>query len=120
MIKGIGIDIIELSRILESIQKSNRLAGRILTEPEITAYDSLKSDRRKAEYLAGRFAAKEAFSKAAGSGIGKTSFKNIRVTTDENGAPKMRVDGYEDLHIFISITHSRDYAAAQVVLEEKT
>ncbi|ALX49148.1 holo-ACP synthase [Lentibacillus amyloliquefaciens] len=119
MIKGIGIDIIELSRIRKSIQKNNRLGERVLTAPEMTLYKSLTNDLRKTEYLAGRFAAKEAFSKAVGSGIGKISFKDIQIMPDANGAPKMNVGGYEHLHIFISITHSRDYAVAQVVLEEK-
>ncbi|HLR62943.1 MAG TPA: holo-ACP synthase [Lentibacillus sp.] len=118
MIKGIGIDLIELDRIQHSVQRNGRFAGRILTQSEKAFYDALKNNRRQIEYLAGRFAAKEAFSKAAGRGIGKLSFKNIEVTTDTYGAPVMDVAGYENWNIFISITHSRDYAVAQVVLED--
>ncbi|GGJ90836.1 holo-[acyl-carrier-protein] synthase [Lentibacillus kapialis] len=117
MIKGIGIDLIELDRIEHSVRRNGRFAGRILTQSEKAIYDALKNNRRQIEYLAGRFAAKEAFSKAAGQGIGKLSFKNIDVTTDTYGAPVMHVTGCENWNIFISITHSRDYAAAQVVIE---
>lgn len=120
MIKGIGIDIIELDRIQHSIQQNKRLAERILTDTEKRFFDTLTNNRRKVEYLAGRFAAKEAFSKAAGRGIGKLSFKNMEVTTDTYGAPVMSVAGYENWNILISITHSRDYAAAQVIIEETT
>ncbi|QKY71205.1 holo-ACP synthase [Lentibacillus sp. CBA3610] len=120
MIKGIGIDIIELNRIHDSIQRHDkRLADRILTHAEKACFETLTNERRRVEYLAGRFAAKEAFSKAAGSGIGKLSFKNMEIMSDTYGAPKMNVAGYEDRRIFISITHSKDYAVAQVVLEEK-
>src|SRR5699024_1710112 len=120
MIKGIGIDMIELDRIQHSIQQNKRLAEKILTDTEKNFFNTLTNDRRKVEYLAGRFAAKEAFSKAVGHGIGKLSFKNMEVTTDTYGAPVMNVVGYENENIFISITHSRDYAVAQFVIEETT
>ncbi|MFD1362006.1 holo-ACP synthase [Lentibacillus salinarum] len=119
MIKGIGIDVIELDRIHYSMQQHERFADRILTHKERTFFDTLTNERRKTEYLAGRFAAKEAFSKAVGHGIGKLSFKHMEVTTDTYGAPEMSAAGYEHERIFISISHSRDYAVAQVVIEEK-
>lgn len=119
MIMGIGIDIIELNRIHDSMKQNKRLADRILTQTEKIVFETLTNERRRVEYLAGRFAAKEAFAKAVGRGIGKLSFKNIDVMTDTYGAPKMNAVGYENWQIFISITHSKDYAVAQVVLEEK-
>lgn len=118
MIKGIGIDIIELDRITRSMEK-RRFADRILTIKEKNIFDQLPSKRRKIEYLAGRFAAKEAFAKACGKGIGKLSFQHMEVLPGENGAPQLQAAGYEQETIFISITHSRDYAVAQVVLEER-
>ncbi|MFD1851844.1 holo-ACP synthase [Oceanobacillus bengalensis] len=117
MIKGIGIDIIELERIEVSVRSSAKLAGRILTENEKKIYDNLKSESRKVEFLAGRFAAKEAIAKAFGTGIGKLSFKHMEVLPDTNGAPEAKVKNYEESRIFISITHSRDYAVAQAVIE---
>ena len=118
MIKGIGIDIIELERINDSIKKSDSLAGRVLTKKELERYHNLKSNRRRVEYLAGRFASKEACSKALGMGIGALSFQDIEVLNDEFGAPKIKVAGYEDYSIFLSISHSKAYAVAQVVIED--
>ncbi|MBM7599900.1 holo-[acyl-carrier protein] synthase [Virgibacillus halotolerans] len=119
MIKGIGIDIIELNRIKKSIEKNNRFANRILTQNETTVFNELPTERRKIEYLAGRFAAKEAFAKATGTGIGALSFQHIEIIAGENGAPVLKAKGYEKDSIFISITHSHDYAVAQVVIEVK-
>ena len=117
MIKGIGIDLIELDRIKASMEKQKRFVDRILTEKEMKVWNKLQNKHRKVEFLAGRFAAKEAFAKATGRGIGKLSFKHIEVLNDENGAPTLKANGYETASIFISITHSRDYAVAQVVIE---
>ena len=119
MIKGIGIDLIELDRIEKSLKKNDKLANRVLTMKEKKKFLQLKSSHRRAEFLAGRFAAKEAFAKAAGTGIGELSFQHIEVLSDENGAPSIKVKGYESVNIFISITHSREYAAAQIVIEDK-
>jgi holo-[acyl-carrier protein] synthase len=67
------------------------------------------------EFLAGRFAAKEAFSKAMGTGIGKDlSFLDIEIAVDPLGKP---VIVKPDVNAHLSISHSRDYAVAQVVIE---
>lgn len=115
MIKGIGIDIIEINRIARAVHKNTRFVRRILTEKEHVRYDKLPNERRKLEFLAGRFAAKEAFAKAMGTGIGKLSFQHIEILSDEHGAPKLVCTTYEG-NIFISISHSKEYAVAQVVL----
>lgn len=118
MIKGIGIDIIELTRIKKSMQKSARLVHRILTNRELEYFNKLTSESRKIEFLAGRFAAKEAFAKANGTGIGKLSFKDIHVLPNEKGKPELLVKGHESKNLFISISHSENYAVAQVIIEE--
>lgn len=117
MIKGIGIDIIELERIKRLVNKQPRFVRRILTEKERAIYSEL-NNKRKIEFIAGRFAAKEAFAKAAGVGIGKLSFQYIEVLPSDNGAPILTVKGYESANLFVSITHSREYAAAQVIIEQ--
>lgn len=119
MIKGIGIDLIELERIEKGMGRNGRLAERILTENEQKLFHTLGSDQRKVEYLASRFAAKEAFAKAAGCGIGKLSFQHIETKKDALGAPGIIAKGYENTNVFLSITHSNTYAAAQVVIEDK-
>ncbi|MGE7907977.1 holo-ACP synthase [Peribacillus sp. NPDC094092] len=115
MIKGIGVDITELARMETLINRQPRLKERILTESEILIFEKLNG-RRKVEYFAGRFAAKEAFSKANGTGIGKhLSFLDIEVISDDKGKPVISKPFSEGVHL--SISHSRDYAVAQVIIE---
>lgn len=115
MIKGIGVDITELDRMETLINRQPRLKDRILTESEILIFEKLNG-RRKVEYFAGRFAAKEAFSKANGTGIGKhLSFLDIEIISDDKGKPVILKPFSEGVHL--SISHSRDYAVAQVVIE---
>jgi holo-[acyl-carrier protein] synthase len=115
VIKGIGVDITELDRMETLINRQPRLKERILTEKEISIFEKLNG-KRKVEYFAGRFAAKEAFSKANGTGIGKhLSFLDIEITSDEKGKPVISKPFSEGVHL--SISHSRDYAVAQVVIE---
>lgn len=121
MIIGIGIDIVELARIGKQIEAGEGLAKRVLTEAELNQYRSL-TIHRKVEFLAGRFAAKEAVSKAFGTGIGKElSFKQIEVLQNELGAPIMKLDApllnIKDLRIHLSISHGKEQAIAQVILE---
>ncbi|PAL05793.1 holo-ACP synthase [Peribacillus simplex] len=115
MIKGIGVDITELDRMETLINRQPRLKERILTESEILIFEKLNG-RRKVEYFAGRFAAKEAFSKANGTGIGKhLSFLDIEIISDDKGKPVISKPFSEGVHL--SISHSREYAVAQVVIE---
>ena len=62
------------------------LLKRVLTAKEMERFNSLKG-RRQIEYLAGRWSAKEAFSKAMGTGIGKLGFQDLEVLNNERGAP---------------------------------
>ncbi|MDR7001998.1 holo-ACP synthase [Neobacillus niacini] len=114
MISGIGIDIVELSRIQNLLQRQRKLIDRILTDQEKQKFEVL-SERRQVEFLAGRFAAKEAFSKAAGTGIGKElSFLDIEIDSDPFGKP---IIIRPEISAHLSISHSREYAVAQVVIE---
>lgn len=116
MIMGIGMDILEIERVKELLERQPRFPERILTESERRTFDALP-DGRKQEYFAGRFAAKEAYSKAAGTGIGKElSFLDIEIQVDGNGKPWIVKPISSGVHL--SITHSRDYAAAQVIIEK--
>lgn len=118
MIIGIGMDLIELNRIQSLTERKVAFYKRILTDQEQKKYHLL-SGARKIEFLAGRFAAKEALAKAAGSGIGKSlSFQDIHILNDENGRPYIKTDKVNE-RIHLTITHTREYAAAQVVIEEK-
>ena len=115
MIKGIGVDIIELSRIEDILTRQKKFVDRVLTSNERLKFADL-SARRKVEFLAGRFAAKEAYSKANGTGIGEElSFLDIEIENDSSGKPFI-AKPVAKAHL--SISHSRDYAIAQVILEE--
>lgn len=116
MIKGIGMDIVEIGRIQEMVKRQPKFVKRILTGREEDAFVSL-SERRRVEYVAGRFAAKEAYAKANGTGIGNAlSFQDIEISKDGNGKPYFSRP--EGVRAHLSITHSREYAAAQVIIEE--
>jgi holo-[acyl-carrier protein] synthase len=115
MILGIGLDLVELDRIEKAYNRSRKFAERILTKGELAIFDTL-SVSRQIEFLAGRFAAKEAYSKAVGTGIGQgCELHQIEVLKDESGKPVLYFEG-EVVNGFISITHTRQVAAAQVVL----
>lgn len=116
MIKGIGIDIIELSRIQTILIRQKKFVDRVLTPKEQQKFAEL-SDVRKVEFLAGRFAAKEAFSKANGTGIGEElSFQDIEIDNDNSGKPYI---AKPEVRAHLSISHSKEYAVAQVTIEEE-
>ena len=120
MIAGIGLDIVELERIAKLDARSLKFRSRILTKEELEIYDRL-TDHRRTEFLAGRFAGKEAFAKANGTGIGAMcNFTDIEILPEKSGKPilyfkECLVSG------FVSITHTKTVAAAQVILlQQKT
>lgn len=115
MIKGIGLDLVEMDRIEKMINRTDKFQQRILTVRELEIFETL-SGTRKVEFLAGRFAAKEAFSKANGTGIGVgCELHQIEILKDATGKPILYFDG-QLVNGFISITHTRTTAAAQVIL----
>ena len=115
MIEGIGLDIIELDRIANLDVRSEKFRARILTAKETGMYAMLHGHRRT-EFLAGRFAGKEAFAKAKGTGIGVgCNFTDIEILPDGNGKPELYFKG-RTVSGFISITHTQRVAAAQVIL----
>ncbi len=115
VIKGIGLDIVEISRIMKANDLSPRFKERVLTTRELKIFNQLKT-RRQLEFLAGRFSAKEAFSKANGTGIGKgCALQDIEILPNDQGQPILYFKK-EVVQGFVSITHSKEYAAAQVIL----
>lgn len=114
-----GIDITEAGRF-EKLLESRDFLNRIYTESEKKHIFSRKKREKQAETAAGIFAAKEAVSKALGTGIGKIGWKDIEILRNEKGAPKVRLNREsqitgsmpEDTDIHISITHDCGIAAA--------
>ena len=123
MIYGIGTDIIEVDRIRKFINKGEAFKDRVFTKKEMEYSDS---HRDPAPFYAARFAAKEAFVKALGTGfIDGIWFDQIEVYHVEQGKPEIRLSGKakevadekEIKKIFISISHVKDWANAVAVLE---
>ncbi|MSR66028.1 MAG: holo-ACP synthase [Pedosphaera sp.] len=124
MILGTGIDIIEVGRIAQSFEKfGERFLKRILRPDEITY---CLTHKFPAPHLAARFAAKEAVSKAFGTGIGaQLGWQDIEVGRHESGEPFVILhgDGLKLLAarngriVHLSLSHTNDYAAATAILE---
>ena len=113
MIYGIGIDIVNVARFERAIKKwGEKFISRLFTEAEI-AYSDGK--RRPALHLAARFAAKEALIKALGV---PRAYKSIEVERGSAGAPSLKVAGLPELNFFLSLTHEKEFAVAQVVIEK--
>jgi holo-[acyl-carrier protein] synthase len=121
MISGIGIDITEIARIKQTQIRHPKFAERVLTANEKAIFEEL-ADQRRFEFLAGRFSAKESFSKAYGTGIGRfVSFQDLEILIDpQNGKP--RIEKYplaSRLRAFISISHTDSLVMTEVILEKK-
>lgn len=117
MIQGIGIDAVDLHRIKKLIQDKPKFITRILTSEEYRIYDRLPV-KRQVEFLGGRYACKEAFSKAWGTGIGKITFQELEILADNAGAPIVTKSPHKEGKVFVSITHTEDMAFAQIILEK--
>ncbi|MDZ7288704.1 MAG: holo-ACP synthase [candidate division KSB1 bacterium] len=122
MICGIGIDLIEIARVEATLARwHDRFVQRVFT-PEEIAWCTARADRAAA--FAVRFAAKEAFAKALGTGIHKNfSWKDFAISNQSNGRPQAVVSSrlagqLSGIKIHVSLSHSDDYATAVVVLEE--
>lgn len=118
MLKGIGVDLIEIYRI-EKACLNKRFIEKYFTEEEI------KLAKGNTSFFAGNFASKEAFSKAVGTGFRGFEPIDIEVLRDDIGKPYIKLykgarKAYEDLlsvNINISISNTKDYAVAFVILE---
>lgn len=120
MILGVGCDIIEISRIEKAMKKENFLT-HCFTEREIEYF---KSKQNRAESIAAGFAAKEAVSKALGTGVSGFSLTDIEILHQENGRPYVNLTGgaAKIAHelggkVSISMSHSKDIAMAYAVLD---
>lgn len=126
MIIGIGVDIIEIERVRQAIQNNKNFLSKLFTEKEI---DYFISRNMNGEVIAGNFAAKEAVSKALGTGIRGFSFKDIEILRNELGKPEVilhsgaklignkLIGNNNSLRIHLSISHNNSSAIAYSVLE---
>ncbi|HEX6126265.1 MAG TPA: holo-ACP synthase [Pyrinomonadaceae bacterium] len=124
MIVSIGIDIVEVYRIAETIERTPRFIERVYTDAE-RAYCDAKGAAAAQSY-AGRFAAKEAFLKALKTGWrGKITWHDIEILPDELGVPVLNLSGEAStlfahsgaIRAHLSISHTAEHAVAQVIFE---
>lgn len=118
MLLRTGVDLIEIGRIEEVVSRhGKRYLERVYTTAE------LDQSGRRPEYLAGRFAAKEAVAKALGTGIGDIGWQEIEILGDEQNAPTLSLHGAAEARArelgianwSLSISHSMSHAVAFVV-----
>src|SRR5881398_729818 len=124
---GIGVDLVECARIQRSIDRfGDRFLHRVFTDGEIEYSMSMKFPAR---HLAARFAAKEAVSKAFGTGIGKAmGWRNIDIRKRPSGEPFLVFSGpalelarqRSVTAAFVTLSHTEHHAVASVVLESTT
>ena len=122
-ILGVGMDIVETKRIAESIERfGDRFLHRVFLESEVAYSRSMKFPHL---HLAARFAAKEAISKAFGTGIGREmGWRDLEIVREPGGAPRVQLHGKAEAYaksrgvqaVHISLSHTADYGAANAVI----
>jgi holo-[acyl-carrier protein] synthase len=124
MIFGTGIDIVDISRFERFVREDNKLLFNRLFTPQELAYCVAR--KRSAQHLAIRFAAKEAFLKAMGTGLREgLAWRDMEVFNDQSGKPGLKLTGKaeEMFHqkglsrTFLSLSHDGNFAIAAVILE---
>ena len=121
MIYGTGIDIVEIDRIEKAI-RNPKFLERCFSAEEIAYFESRKFAPRS---VAANFAGKEAFSKALGTGVSGFSLREVEILRDDDGKPfislsgeaKKKADERNITGLFVSLSHSDNYAVAQVLAE---
>ncbi|GAA0115121.1 holo-ACP synthase [Clostridium senegalense] len=122
MIVGIGVDIVEIRRIKSAIERNSNFTRKILSDEEL---ECIAKKPMNFQYIAGRFAAKEAISKALGTGFRQFGLKDLVIINDELGKPmvtlKEKANEVAKKHgqykIHLSISHGEDNAVAYAILE---
>lgn len=111
MIAGIGVDILKISRIkLEH-------AKRVLSNQEMQVFEQLNTEARQLEFLAGRFSVKEAIIKAIGNTTHRVGMRDITIINDKSGMPIVISPVFDNLKIFVSISHEKDNCVGLCVIE---
>ncbi len=120
MIIGIGTDIIEIERVKRVVERRSSFMHRFFAPEELDYY---RGRRMSAPSIAGGFAAKEAVVKAMGTGFSGFPWKDILILRDKHGKPWVKIEGAARgactelgiIRIFVSISHSKEYATAQAI-----
>ena len=115
MQKGIGIDIIEIQRVKTAVKQfKDKFLSKVFTKRELDYCTKRKA--LKYPELAARFAAKEAYSKAIGTGIRGINWKEIEIINNDHGKPYIYVKRKLIRKAMVSLSHSLNYATAVVMV----
>jgi holo-[acyl-carrier protein] synthase len=122
VIVGVGVDIIEINRIAEAMERNQNFLSKVFTLKE---RQYMEGKKNMAQHAAGMFAAKEAVAKALGTGVRGFSMADIEIVRDEMGKPSVLLQAaaaelaskFGDYSIHLSISHSKDNAIAYVIIE---
>jgi len=120
MIKGLGVDIVEIKRIEAAVNRNERFLTKLFSEDERAYFES---SGKRMETVAGNFAAKEAVAKVFGTGIRNFNWVDIEVLRDDMGKPYVRLkdeakklsDQLGIIKIEVSISHCKEYAVANAI-----
>ncbi|MCL2804595.1 MAG: holo-ACP synthase [Treponema sp.] len=123
MITGIGVDIVQINR-MERWLDDEKLLERFFHPKELLLSSARKNSKSQA--LAARFAAKEAFGKALGTGLAQISLKDIMIYNDDNGKPELKLFGSAQeafeksgaAKAHVSLSHEKENAIAMIILEK--
>ena len=122
MIFGVGTDIVEIHRVKKALQRNPKILNRLFTDYEITYFQSRNMN---IQHIAGGFSAKEAVVKALGTGIRGFNWKDVELLRGSSGKPMVKLyNKAKEIAaknkistVFISISHSEQYAMAMAVAE---
>ncbi len=106
----IGVDLVELDEI--ETRSTEKFVSRLLSVEEKRIYDKINDRKRRIGFLAGRFAAKEAYTKAYGSFDEPLNFRDVAILNDDAGSPYVVSKYRPEDTVLISISHSRRHAVA--------
>lgn len=113
----VGIDILSLKRLNSVFDRfKGKFARRILSESELSVYNLIQNERRRLEFLGGRFCGKEAIFKA--SETDNLTWKKVSILRNERNKPIVLINGVEQRHMKISISHEEEFAVATAILIE--
>jgi len=114
---NVGIDLVEFEDL--KARMSKRFVSRILSERELAIYEKIHHPQRKLEFLGGRFAAKEAYTKAYHTFDVPLNYVDVEVLKDDVGAPYIESKYRKTDNVAISISHSPSYVVAICVVEKR-
>ncbi|AIG65003.1 holo-ACP synthase [Weissella tructae] len=120
MILGHGVDVQSITAVAKVVERQARFPATILTTAEMALYDR-KRGKHQNEFLTGRFSAKEAFSKAIGTGMSQgLGWHDLEIVTGESGEPVfVKYPNQEEIRVHVSISHSADTVFTSVILERE-